>query len=147
MILITSAPIDTDSVLRQVASPQAGAVVLFLGAAREFTGTRQTAWLEYECYGTMAEKKLAELEAESRRRWPLIHCAIVHRMGRVPVGECSVAVAASSPHRQDAFAAAAWLIDTLKQVVPIWKQEQCADGTAAWVHPGLDGGAGRECGI
>ena len=85
----------------------------------------------------MAEKKLAELEAEARRRWPLVGCAIVHRLGRVELGEASVAVAVSTPHRQAAFEAGKWLIDTLKENVPIWKKENWADGTTEWVHPGL----------
>jgi molybdopterin synthase catalytic subunit len=144
MILITSAPIDTAQVLQHVASREAGAAVLFLGTAREFTDGRRTAWLEYECYGTMAEKKLAELETEARRRWPIIGAAIVHRMGRVAIGEASVAIAVSSAHRQDAFDAAEWLIDAIKQVVPMWKQEHWADGTAAWVHPGLEVAEDRE---
>jgi molybdopterin synthase catalytic subunit len=86
----------------------------------------------------MAREKLAELEAEARRRWPLEGCAIVHRIGRVDLGEASVAVAVSTPHRQSAFAAGQWLIDTLKQVVPIWKKENWADGNSQWVHPGLN---------
>jgi molybdopterin synthase catalytic subunit len=84
----------------------------------------------------MAQKKLAELEAEARQRWPLTGCAIVHRVGHVDLGAASVAIAVSSPHRQAAFAAGQWLIDTLKKVVPIWKKENWADGTSQWVHPG-----------
>lgn len=139
MIEITDHSIDVTAVLQQVAAPQAGAVVLFLGTARQFTGARQTEALEYECYGAMAERKLAELEAEARRRWPVVGCVISHRIGRVSVGEASVAVAVSCPHREAAFAAGQWLIDTLKQVVPIWKREHWADGTCTWVHPGLPG--------
>lgn len=134
---LTHAPIDTAALLAQVASPRAGAVVLFLGVTREFTGDRQTAALNYECYPEMAERKLAELEAEARRRWPIVECAIVHRLGRLELTEASVAIAVSAPHRADAFAAGQWLIDTLKEVVPIWKQELWADGTSEWVHPGV----------
>jgi molybdopterin synthase catalytic subunit len=85
----------------------------------------------------MAEKKLAELEAEARRRWPLVGCLIVHRLGHLELGEASIAIAVSSPHRADAFAAGQWLIDTIKEVVPIWKRENWADGSSEWVHPGL----------
>ncbi len=85
----------------------------------------------------MAERKLAELESQARERWPLVECVIVHRLGQVPLAETSVAIAVSSPHRLAAFEAGQWLIDTLKQVVPIWKQEQYADGSTEWVHPGL----------
>ncbi len=81
-------------------------------------------------------RQLDELEAEARRRWPLAGCAIVHRVGRVEVGEASVAVAVSAPHRDEAFTAARWLIDTIKQVVPFWKQEHWADGASEWIHPG-----------
>jgi molybdopterin synthase catalytic subunit len=144
MVTITSDPIDVAAVLERVRSPRAGAVVLFLGTAREFTGPRRTESLQYECYGEMAEKKLAELEAEAGRRWPLTGCALVHRVGRVPLGEVSVAVAVSSSHREEAFAAGKWLIDTLKQVVPIWKKENWADGTSDWVHPGVTDGPSKE---
>ncbi len=138
MVDITTKPIDADALLRQVASDNAGAVVLFLGTTRALTEGRRTASLDYECYADMARDKLAELEAEARRRWPLEGCAIVHRIGHVAVGEASVAVAVSTPHRQAAFSAGQWLIDTLKQVVPIWKKENWADGQSQWVHPGLN---------
>jgi molybdopterin synthase catalytic subunit len=137
MIALTDQPINAAAVLQQVASSEAGAVVLFLGTTREFTHGRRTASLDYECYPEMAQKKLAELEAEARRRWPLINCVIVHRLGHLEVGEASIAIAVSSPHRHDAFAAGQWLIDTIKEVVPIWKQENWADGTSEWVHPGM----------
>jgi molybdopterin synthase catalytic subunit len=138
MIQITSDPIDPSAVLQRVASNRAGAVVLFLGTTREFTEDRQTESLDYECYDGMAERKMSELESEARSRWPLIGCATVHRVGRLGLGEPSVAIAVSSPHRQAAFEAGNWLIDTLKQVVPIWKKENWTDGTSQWVHPGLE---------
>jgi molybdopterin synthase catalytic subunit len=135
MIELTEQPIDTQEVLRRVSSTQAGAVVLFLGTTREFTRGRQTLSLNYECYAEMAEKKLAELDAEAHQRWHLVETAIVHRVGQLGLGEASVAIGVSSAHRQDAFEAGKWLIDTLKEVVPIWKQEIWADGTTEWVHP------------
>jgi molybdopterin synthase catalytic subunit len=138
MIELTREPIDVAALARAVGSPQAGAVVLFLGTVREFTAGRQTVALDYECYPQMAQKKLAELESQARSRWPIIDCAIVHRLGRLELGEASVAVAVSTPHRREAFEAGQWLIDTLKEVVPIWKQEHWADGTAEWVHPGVE---------
>lgn len=138
MIDIINQAIDTAEVLRRVNSPQAGAVVLFLGTTRQFTGGRQTASLDYECYPDMARAKMTDLEAQARARWPVIECLIVHRTGHLEIGEPSVAVAVSTPHRQAAFEAASWLIDTLKQVVPIWKRENWADGESQWVHPGLD---------
>ena len=78
----------------------------------------------------LAEQKLAELEAEARSRWPLTGCSITHRLGHLELGEASIAIAVSSPHRQQAFEAGKWLIDTIKEVVPIWKQENWADGTS-----------------
>ncbi len=139
MVEIISQPIDTANVLARVADNRAGAVVLFLGTTREITGERRTQSLEYECYGAMAEKKMIELEEEVRQRWPVIQCAIVHRTGHLELGEASVAIALSTPHRRDAFEAGQWLIDRLKEVVPIWKKENWADGTSEWVHPGLEG--------
>jgi molybdopterin synthase catalytic subunit len=135
---LTSNPIDAADVLRRVASPLAGAVVLFLGTTRAVTGERRTASLDYEAFSDMATAKLAELEAEARRRWPIVECAIIHRVGHLALGEASVAVAVSTPHRGDAFEAGQWLIDTLKQDVPIWKKENWADGTSEWVHPTQD---------
>jgi molybdopterin synthase catalytic subunit len=138
MISLTHQPIDASAILADIGSRDAGAAVLFLGVTREFTQGRRTVALDYECYPEMAEKKLAELEAEARRRWPIIGCVVVHRLGRLELGEASIAIAVSSPHRADAFAAGQWLIDTIKQDVPIWKQEHWADGTSQWMHPGLN---------
>lgn len=137
MISLTQSPIDPSAILAQVASNDAGAVVLFLGTTREFTKGRQTESLDYECYPQMAEAKLAELESQAREKWPLVHVAIVHRLGHLELGEASIAIAVSSPHRQAAFEAGKWLIDTIKEDVPIWKQENWADGTSEWVHPGI----------
>jgi molybdopterin synthase catalytic subunit len=137
MIVLTSEPIDTAEVLKSVGSTEAGAVVLFLGTTRQFTNGRETASLDYECYPEMARRKLEELVAEARRRWPIVACAVVHRLGHVPLGEASVAIAVSTAHRRDAFEAGQWLIDTLKEVVPIWKRENWVDGSTEWVHPGI----------
>jgi molybdopterin synthase catalytic subunit len=136
MIKITAEPIDYAAVTDLVRSPLAGAVCTFLGTVREFTGDRRTVALAYESYPEMALKKMAELEEEARRRWPVIELALVHRVGNLELGEVSVAVAVSCPHRHESFEACRWLIDTLKQVVPIWKKEIWADGNEEWVHPG-----------
>jgi molybdopterin synthase catalytic subunit len=136
MIQLTNDTIDTNAILASAAHPHAGAVVLFLGVTRQLTGGRETASLDYECYPEMATKKLAELEAEARTKWPILECEIVHRLGHLEIGEASIAIAVSSPHRKAAFAAGEWLIDTIKQVVPIWKQENWRDGSSEWVHPG-----------
>jgi molybdopterin synthase catalytic subunit len=139
MIQLTYQPIQVEAVLEHVRSRETGAVVLFLGTTREFTDGRQTTSLDYECYTEMAEPTLAELETEARRRWPLVGTCIVHRLGHVALGEASVAIAVSSPHRQASFEAGQWLIDKIKEVVPIWKKENWADGTSEWVHPGVGG--------
>lgn len=137
VIQIVSEPIDTQSVLDSVADNRSGASILFLGTTREFTDGRQTASLDYECYHEMAISKLQELRDQACEKWTLTHCSIVHRIGHVPLGESSVAIAVSSPHRKAAFDAGQWIIDTLKEVVPIWKKENWADGTSDWVHPGV----------
>jgi molybdopterin synthase catalytic subunit len=137
MIEITAEPIDHGAVTERVRSPLAGAVCVFLGTVREITGDRRTVALAYEAYPEMAKKKMAELEDEARRRWPVIELAVVHRVGDLELGEVSVVVAVSCPHRQDSFEACHWLIDTLKEVAPIWKKEVWADGKEEWVHPGL----------
>ncbi|MBA63033.1 MAG: molybdopterin converting factor [Planctomycetaceae bacterium] len=138
MISITNETIDTNVVLEAVQDHRAGAVVLFLGTTRSITGDRKTDSLDYECYESMAIKKLEELESIGRQRWDVIGVNIVHRLGHLLPGEASVAVAVSSPHRAAAFKCGQWLIDTLKEDVPIWKKENWSDGTKDWVHPGLE---------
>jgi molybdopterin synthase catalytic subunit len=137
-IQLTDTPIDTQAVFSAVSTPAAGAVVLFLGTTREFTAGRQTTALDYEAYRPMAERNLSDLAEEARRRWPIEKVCIVHRLGHVPLGEASVAVAVSTPHRAAAFEAGQWLIDRLKETVPIWKKETWSDGGTEWVHPGMD---------
>lgn len=132
---LTDAPIDCAAVLDSVRTPQAGAVVLFLGTVREFTQGRQTLHLEYDAYRPMALSQLRALADEAAARWPVLQVTIVHRLGRMELGDVSVAVAVSTPHRNDAFEAGRFLIDRLKEVVPIWKQEHWSDGTVEWVHP------------
>lgn len=135
MIEITTQPLDTDRILQSVQSDRAGASVLFLGTTRQFTDGRETVELDYECYHEMAIKKMSQLRYLSFEKWPIEHCTIVHRIGSVPVGEASVAIAVSTPHRASSFEAAEWLINTLKTEVPIWKRECFADGSQEWVHP------------
>ena len=135
MVELVETPIDVAGLLSKVSSTQAGAVLLFLGTTREFTDGQQTVTLDYEAYNDMALKKLNELEAIARSRWELVECGIIHRLGNVPLGDASVAIAVSSAHRANAFEAGRWLIDTLKVEVPIWKREHWTDGTQEWVHP------------
>jgi molybdopterin synthase catalytic subunit len=144
MFHLTREAIDYVTLTEAVRSPRCGAVVLFLGTVRELTGEQVTVFLDYEAYAPMAEKKLAEIEAEVRRRWPVGEVAIVHRLGRLAVGEVSVAVAVSCPHRGEAFAACQFAIDTLKQLVPIWKKENAPDGSGEWVHQSVSAGIARS---
>ena len=135
MISLIHAPIDYHALTESVRSTDSGAVVLFLGTVRELTEGRRTVALDYEAYPQMADAKLAELEAIARSRWPIDQVGIVHRLGHLELGDISVAVAVSCPHRVQAFEAARFLIDELKVSVPIWKQENWADGSTEWVHP------------
>lgn len=134
MVRLTPDPIDYHALAEGVRSPRCGAVALFLGTVRELTGDRVTTRLDYQAYPPMAEKKLAEVEAEVRRRWPVGDVALVHRVGSLDVGEVSVAVAVSAPHRAEAFEACRFAIDTLKATAPIWKRENAPDGAAEWVE-------------
>ena len=134
MIALTQQPIDFASLTESVRSHQAGAVVLFLGTVREFTGEARTAWLEYEAFPDMAMAALNRLEAEVRERFSVVEVAMSHRYGQLALGDIAVAVAVSSPHRAQAFEAGRWLIDTLKESVPIWKKEHYADGSTEWLH-------------
>ena len=135
MIQLTDQPIDHEAALQAIAHPNAGANLLFLGTTRQWTGDVETTELYYECYQEMASRELQKLCDEARSRWQLVSMHVIHRLGVVPVGEASLAVAVSSPHRVAAFESAQWLIDTLKEVVPIWKQQVGSGGKTEWVHP------------
>ena len=128
MVQLTHAIIDYHALTEQVRRADCGAVVMFLGTVRDLTDGRQTVALDYEAYGGMAEKKMVEIEQDTRRRWPVGEMVMVHRLGRLEVGEVSVAVALSCPHRAQAFEACRHAIDRLKELVPIWKKENWADG-------------------
>ena len=118
--------------MRAVRDPKAGAVVVFLGTTRVHNEGRRVVRLEYEAFAGMAEREMAALAGQARRRWRLCRVAMVHRTGVVPVGQVSVGVAVSSGHRAEAFAAGRWLIDRLKKTVPIWKREHFRGGRV-WI--------------
>ena len=128
-------PLDGQQLLAAVASPAAGANVLFLGTTRGITDGVETVELEYEAHEPMAVAALESLRAEAMQRFALTGCRIEHRLGVVGVGEASVAIATSAPHRREAFAAAEWLMERIKADVPIWKCELGPDGSRGWVHP------------
>lgn len=127
--------IDTASLLAGIADSAAGANVLFVGTTRGLTGDVVTRCLDYEAHEPMAERLIDELAQEAVTRFGLTGCVVVHRLGPVPVGEASVAVAATAAHRREAFAAAEWLMERIKRDVPIWKREEAADGSRTWIHP------------
>lgn len=131
-VRITREPLNAREIAEQVRHETNGAVVVFEGTARRFTNGRRVLSLEYEAYVPMAEKKLAEVAEELRRRWDVEGAAIYHRIGRVEIGETSLVVAVGSPHRKEAFAAAQYAVDRIKQTVPIWKKEVFEDGEV-WV--------------
>jgi len=141
MFRLTHDAIDYGALTESVRRPHCGAVVLFLGTVRDLTGEHVTAFLEYDAYAPMAEKKLAEIEAAVRQRWPVREVLMVHRLGRLAVGDVSVAVVVSCPHRAEAFDALRYAVDALKELVPIWKKENGPDGTGEWVHQSAKPGA------
>lgn len=120
MIEVTRRRIDTATILDSVRREDAGAVVLFLGTVRHDDGV---AALDYEIYLPMARKVLAEVAERAKAKFGVLEMSIIHRLGRVPVGGDSVAVACASVHRREAFEACAWAMDEVKRVVPIWKSE------------------------
>ncbi len=130
MVRLTREPLDLPALLG--AEARDGAVCLFVGVVRDHNDGRRVRHLEYEAYEEMALPLLAEIEAEVRQRWPVSDVRLEHRLGRLEIGEASVAVAVCSPHRAEAFAACRHAIDTLKRRVPIWKKEFYADGSA-WI--------------
>jgi molybdopterin synthase catalytic subunit len=126
---VTTEPISTDEVIARLADPAVGAIATFVGVVRGETEGRTTEYLEYEAYPEMAEETLRQVGDEIRTRWPTIReVAIVHRAGRLEVGETAVVIALSAAHRPELFDALRFCIDRLKEIVPIWKKEVWADG-------------------
>lgn len=134
---VTTEPLDPQRLVDAVRKDESGAVVLFYGVARNHSEGRRVLALEYDAYPSLAEKKLREVADEVRRRWPVTGIGMLHRTGRLQIGETSLLVAVSAAHRQEAFEAGQYAVDRVKQVVPIWKKEIWEDGESAWVagHP------------
>lgn len=130
MLKIVRTPIDLDEILRSVKSPEAGAIDIFIGTTRNHSNGREVLFLEYEAYEPMALKLMEGIIAEAHQRWSVDRIAIVHRVGKVEIGEASVVIAVSAAHRQEAFEACRYTIDSLKRDVPIWKKEVFSDGEA-----------------
>lgn len=136
MILVTHDPLDAEAITRTVQDPSCGAVVTFLGTTRNDTNGRVVLCLEYEAYEEMARGMLEKIVREVQEKWGRTLCSIAHRLGRLEIGEVSLVVAVGSPHRSEAFAACAYVVDRIKENVPIWKKEFFADGEV-WV--GMEG--------
>jgi molybdopterin synthase catalytic subunit len=136
MFKIVEGPIDEVRLEESVRTDADGAVLVFRGVARKYSRGREVVHLEYEAYPEMAEKVMAEIGDEIKTKWEVSQVAIVHRTGVLKIGEASVVIAISSPHRAEAFAAGQYAIDRLKQVVPIWKKEVWSDGSQwiGWEH-------------
>jgi molybdopterin synthase catalytic subunit len=134
---ITEAPLSVDALVKAVGQKSSGAVASFLGIVREFARGRQVKYLEYDAYPEMATATMRQIGDEIRKRWPVDRIAIVHRIGRLMIGEASVAIAIASPHRREALEACAYAIERLKEIVPIWKKEVWTDG-AEWIGSTVD---------
>jgi molybdopterin synthase catalytic subunit len=127
--LLTRCPIPTADLVRQQKAPQDGAVVTFEGVVRNNSAGRRTLYLEYEAYEPMAIRKMEEIGGEVRREFAIDHIGMMHRLGRVEIGETSVVIIVTAAHRRAAFGACQFAIDRLKQIVPIWKKEYFEDGS------------------
>ena len=137
MIRIVRSPIDRGEILDAVPDPASGALVMFDGVVRNHARGKQVTHLFYEAYPEMAAREMSRIREEALQRWPLTQAAIVHRIGRMEVGESSVVIAVTSAHRANAFEACRFMIDTLKTTVPIWKKEHYADGEC-WIEGNAD---------
>ena len=134
---ITESRLSLDAVARAVGQNTSGAIASFLGVVREFARGRQVDHLEYDAYPEMAVAKMREIGDEIRARWPVDRIAMVHRIGRLTVGEASVVIAIASPHRREALQACTYAIERLKEIVPVWKKETWADGSE-WIGSTVD---------
>jgi molybdopterin synthase catalytic subunit len=130
---ITDAPIDITSLLAAAATSSDGAVLLFLGVVRDLNEGREVGHLEYDAYVPMAERLLAEIAQEASRKWDVGTISVIHRVGRLQIGEASVAIAVAAPHRREAYAASRYVIDEIKKRVPIWKREGYLEGESEWL--------------
>jgi len=146
LIALSDSTIDAAGALSRVTGDgRLGGVVWFLGVTRAQSHPRhgELLGLEYQAYEAMARKQMHELAAAAQQRWPVVRAALVHRVGKVAIGETSVLIGVACPHRAEAFEACRWLIDELKRQVPIWKCEHWSDGAATWSRPELDASTSR----
>jgi len=143
-VAIVERPLDASAIQAEVGAPDVGAVSLFVGTVRDSNGGRPVVGIEYSAYVTMAARELEKIAGEAERRWTGARVAIEHRLGTLAIGDASVVVAASHAHRAEAMDACRFVIEALKQRVPIWKREHYADGTREWVAAAAHAAAGRS---
>ncbi|MBW8887387.1 MAG: molybdenum cofactor biosynthesis protein MoaE [Fibrobacteres bacterium] len=149
MVGLTPQPLDIPALRSQVADPAAGAILVFEGTVRNHSeGLTGVIALEYEAHPTMAQRVLAEIVAAAHQSFPIAKAAVWHRLGRVELGEPTIAIAVSAAHRDEAYRASRYIIDRIKHEAPIWKREICADGTSGWsrgctAHSGHGGNSGH----
>jgi len=124
--------IDTSSIMSEIGRDGDGCCVAFTGMPRNTSGEKEVLHLEYELYESMAYREMKKIADQAMQKWPLGNCVIVHRYGRVEIGEASIFIVVSSPHRAEAYEASRFIIDTVKKTVPIWKKEVFSDGTS-WI--------------
>jgi molybdopterin synthase catalytic subunit len=136
LALVTEDPIDPARMLGGALTPADGAALLFWGVVRQENDGRAVSQLEYSAYAPMAEKEMLRIADEARERCGTGAIHVVHRVGRLEIGEASVAIAVASPHRAEAYEASRYVIEQLKQRVPVWKREGYVDGETEWV-PGF----------
>jgi molybdopterin synthase catalytic subunit len=136
MIALTDSPIAVEKVIAEVSAAEAGAIDIFIGTVRNYNAGRQVTHLEYEAYAPMALREMEKIARTAEQQWPVRKLVIIHRTGRLSIGEVAVVVAVATPHRKEAFEACRYVIDTLKATVPIWKKEYFKGGEW-WVeaHP------------
>ena len=130
---VSDQQLDASEVAASVEDDRCGAIATFVGTVRNHNAGRSVQWLDYEAYAPLAVRSFERIAEEARERWPDVRLAIHHRTGRVEVGESSVVIAAASPHRADAFGAARYAIERIKQITPIWKHEHF-DGGEVWIE-------------
>ncbi len=133
LIRVTPDELDTAEAIQAAGSPAAGAINVFLGVVRDNNLGRRVQYLEYDAYPSMAEKVMRELAVEAKERFALEDCAVLHRTGRLEIGEVSLLIAVSCGHRAASFEAGHWLVNEIKKKVPVWKKEVWEDGEA-WVE-------------
>lgn len=131
---ITTEPLDPSAILAMVGAPEDGAVLLFLGTVRNQNEGRRVVGMRYDAYVAMAESVLAEIAAEAATRLGTDRIVVAHRIGNLRVGEVSVAIAVSSPHRAEAYEASRYVIEEIKKRLPVWKEEHYAEGDARWLE-------------